>query len=258
MTETGASFHSFKSTASTAKIAHRPPRRPNYFVLKLNGALSDIETIKEATGPGVITKTFTGEDDAGRAAVCCRVDNAGREKVISYLDSIGASAAFQPTFIRDSKASKVLSDFSVHPTLGIEATLPQHRINSLADSTLLPKQNQYPVWCFCYGKLAQPGVLKRLLALEEDAVYRRAKIVQGGVLRTWGAKYNALMDAPETARNTAVDGSAFLVQNEEQEDVLCRYETVQYEVVRCSIEMVHKKEAVRGLVFRFVGEVDED
>ncbi|KAK4227410.1 hypothetical protein QBC38DRAFT_499409 [Podospora fimiseda] len=63
---------------------------------------------------------------------------------------------------------KSLSAFSIHPTLGIESTLPQYRIDSLHNSRgLLPKQGQYPVWYFFYGTLAQPDVLNQLLGLEQ-------------------------------------------------------------------------------------------
>ncbi len=46
-----------------------------------------------------------------------------------------------------------------------------------------------------------------------------------------------------------------MVENANQEEALCRYETDRYEVVRCDIEMELEKEKVRGLTFRFVREV---
>lgn len=44
--------------------------------------------------------------------------------------------------------------------------------------------------------------------------------------------------------------------SEENEEILRYYETDCYEVVRCEICMVDVGEVVKGLVFRFVGEVN--
>ena len=87
-------------------------------------------------------------------------------------------------------------------------------------------------------------------------------VVYGGRTSTWGhGKYKALVDGAE---NEVVIGKAFLVQDREQEDTLCFFETDVYEVVRCSIGMRgksigdgkgnDKKERITGLCFRFCGE----
>ncbi|KAF3063504.1 poly polymerase [Daldinia childiae] len=128
--------------------------------------------------------------------------------------------------------------------------MPQHRLCSNDDPKLVPAQNQYPVWYFFYGTLADPSVLKRLLNINIDPSYCPASVV-GGVLKTWGGKYKALVDAPN---NKAVQGQAFLVKDQEQEECLQLYETDKYDVVRCEIQLRGKK--VKGLTFRFIGDVD--
>ncbi|KAK4465147.1 hypothetical protein QBC42DRAFT_315466 [Cladorrhinum samala] len=268
----GSSSRQASTTRTAVQKSHVAPPRPAYFLLKLDGPLSDVASLKAAIGHGAVTKTFAGQDDSGSPATFCRVDSLGRDKVLAYIDALGVS--FSPVFVRDSKAEKSLSSFSIYPTLGIDSTLPQHRIGSswLNGFRLpLPKQDQYPVWYFFYGTLAQPEVLKRLLRLDHEPAYRKARLF-GGVLKTWGGKYKALVDGADDAVRLStsapagvVKGSAFLVQDEEQEDALCYYETDCYEVVRCDVHMDGDEEnekdngggeVVKGLTFRFVGELD--
>ncbi|KAK1528211.1 hypothetical protein CPAR01_12769 [Colletotrichum paranaense] len=145
----------------------------------------------------------------------------------------------------------------MHPTLGSEATLTHHRPNSESqiesDQRLLPTQDQYPVWYFFYGTLADPTVLNNLLGIEP--VYRAAK-VRGGRLATWGGKYKALVDASAYEKG-CVDGHAFLITNKAQEDALQLFETDNYEVVLCVLELrVEREQEVRDLTFRFIVETD--
>jgi hypothetical protein len=144
-------------------------------------------------------------------------------------------------------ARKGLSDMSAHPTLGICATLPQHRATRI-NEPFLPTQDQYPVWNFFYGSLSDRDVLARVLGLEGTPVLKRASIT-GGVVRMWGEKYKALVDGPAEAR---VDGWAYRVVEREHEEALRCYETERYEVVRCCIAMGFSREVIEGLTFRFV------
>jgi hypothetical protein len=50
-----------------------------------------------------------------------------------------------------------MSSSSMTPTLGINATLPQHRLVSS------PHQEQYPILYFFYGTLADPEQLCKVL-----------------------------------------------------------------------------------------------
>jgi hypothetical protein len=188
-----------------------------------------------------------GTDDSGESATFCKVESSEKDRIILSLSN--SESSFQPTFIKYSKAEKELSRNSLHPTLGIDATMPQHRHS--ANSEILPTQDQYPVWYFFYGTLADPLVLKRLLGLSDEPDYQPAR-VRGGTLTTWGGKYRALVDGPATGPDPSVQGRAFLVKTRDQEEILCCYESDRYEVVRCNIEM-EPTESVKGLTFRFPG-----
>ncbi|KAJ4172029.1 hypothetical protein NW754_007627 [Fusarium falciforme] len=121
--------------------------------------------------------------------------------------------------------------------------MPQHRLQNHNDNAQ-PTQNEYPIWYFFYGTLAQIEVLSDLLGT--DPVYHDAKI-RGGVLGSWG-NYKALVDDPSQA-NT-VHGKAYLVTREEDEEALRLYETEAYEIVRCRIEMEEGR-VIDGLTFRW-------
>lgn len=156
---------------------------------------------------------------------------------------------FKPTFVRVTKpAEKNLSSESRYPTLGVDTTLPQFRPDD--NGPFLPVQDDFPAWYFFYGTLADTSVLTRHLSLTEEPQLYPATVT-GGVLETWGGKYRALVDGPETAR---VQESAYHVMTKGHEDALRAYETDNYEVVRCSIEM--EGMVVQGCTFRFVGEID--
>ncbi|KAE8345481.1 hypothetical protein BDV24DRAFT_159344 [Aspergillus arachidicola] len=146
-------------------------------------------------------------------------------------------------------ADKHLSNYSISPYLcsDINPTLPHHRAQSM-DQIFLPTQNQYPVWYFFYGTLTDSETLAWKLSLPGLPVLRRA-MVKGGRIIMWGGKYKALIDGPSSS---IVDGWAYEVSSEEEEEQLRYYETDQYEVVRCEIHMVDSGDIVKGLTFRFI------
>jgi len=80
-------------------------------------------------------------------------------------------------------------------------------------------------------------------------------MIHSGKIGTWGGKYKALVDNP----GTCVEGCAYEVVSQEQEDALRVYETAKYEVVRVEImcRMNFRARFVRGLTFRFAGEEGE-
>ncbi|KAI0846258.1 hypothetical protein F5Y00DRAFT_272202 [Daldinia vernicosa] len=235
---------SLTSNSRPRKITSKT--KPSVYLLKLEGPLDTVIRVQSAAGLDIAPQEHRGTDDSGEHTVFCKVDVHTKEKLGEFLASQGSR--FQPTFIRYSRAEKDLSTKSAYPTLGIDTTMPQHRLCSNDDPKLVPAQNQYPVWYFFYGTLADPSVLKRLLGI--DPSYCPASVV-GGVLKTWGGKYKALVDAPS---GKTVRGQAFLVKNQEQEECLQLYETDKYDVVRCEFQLHGKK--VKGLTFRFIGDVD--
>ncbi|KAF9634051.1 AIG2-like protein [Lasiodiplodia theobromae] len=213
------------------------------YLMRLGGPLStpsQIQTIARlATPPAIIE----GSADDGTAAAFVRLPHTAVTHLSAWLTTAGIPAHQRPAFIRLSEAEKDLSPDSLCPTLGIDTTLPQHRSNG-STAVLHPFQDEFSVWYFFYGTLAEPERLVSLLGLEERPVLRRAA-VRGGAVRTWGGKYKALVDGAER-----IDGWAYEVVSKEQEDALRAYETEKYEVVRCGIEMEGGEE-VMGCTFRF-------
>lgn len=109
------------------------------------------------------------------------------------------------------------------------------------------------MWYSFYGTLANPEFLAELLGIQPPTLIPAR--IHGGKLRTWGEKYNALIDSP----GQRVEGWRFEVQSREQEDKLRADETGRYEAVRVQIVLKEKgkEEAVKWCVFRFVGEEGE-
>ncbi|KAF2963944.1 hypothetical protein GQX73_g9620 [Xylaria multiplex] len=214
------------------------------YLLRLEGPIDSVEVVKLAAQLNHKPPVYHGTDDDDKPAIFCKVDASARNSILAYLSE--KESRFQPAFIPYSIAAKELSATSAYPTLGVDATMPQYRPSSADDPALVPSQGQYPVWYFFYGTLADSAVLGRLLGIEPS--YKHA-MVHGGILRMWGGKYKALVNSS----GGVVHGSAFLVQDEAQEDILRCYETDKYEVVRCELNIEDKR--VKGLTFRFVSDL---
>ncbi|KAF2680274.1 hypothetical protein K458DRAFT_458528 [Lentithecium fluviatile CBS 122367] len=133
----------------------------------------------------------------------------------------------------------------------IAANLPQAPEIKIDDEcTTTFAVDQYPVPYFFYGTLADAPTLTRLLGLEQEPHFELATICRGK-LKTWGGKYNALVDGME---NDTMNGWLYGVESKEHEDALRHYEGSNYEVPRCEILVGDGKEAVKGLTFRFCGD----
>ncbi|MCJ1420482.1 hypothetical protein MMC32_006839 [Xylographa parallela] len=225
------------SSTAPPKPSHPPAPPPSApdadptFLVHLSGPLSTPSQIQSAANlPTPPTILHGASEDA--SATFCTIDTPTRQALESWLAH--AHPAFRPTFIRYSAAAKDLSPTSVHPTLGIDATLPQHRLGDCAPEPL-PRQDQYPVWYFFYGTLCDAGVLAAQLGVREDTrLVLHDATVRGGVLKIWGGKYKALVDGPEVGGGV-VEGKAYAVRSGEEEEALRVYETGAYEVVRCGI-----------------------
>ncbi|KPM42999.1 hypothetical protein AK830_g3515 [Neonectria ditissima] len=203
--------------------------RPVTYLVKLDGPVSTVDSIMTAGCLSTAPKLLCGTDSSGGSATFCHF--------YSILQGFQG-----PVTNFTSSNTRYRLNFA------------QYRYNT-ATSTPSPSQNQFPVWYFFYGTLADSDVLARVLGDEQQQQlpnydYRSARI-RGGILKTWGGRYQALVDDPDGGY---VKGSAFLVVDENQEDALRVYETDQYEVVRCTVEM--EDGLVDGLTFKFVGEVD--
>lgn len=139
-------------------------------------------------------------------------------------------------------AEKDLSEFSIAPTLGLDATIgtyPQHR----PIIAPIPHQDEYLVPYFFYGTLADPEKLTDTLKLDGKPVLRNAEIWRGR-LKIWG-QYFALVDGSE---KDFVPGFVYGVKSQKYEEVLRWYQTGKYEVIRCMIHTEGRR--VPGLTFR--------
>ena len=219
------------------------------FLFKMEGPLAQANVVREALRSDSTPEFKHGWGEDGEATFC-RVGSVGKAAVEAWLSQQRSN--HRPTFVRESLARKDLNGTSIHPFLGIDATLPQHRLTT-SESTPEPEQNQYPVWYFFYGTLADGSTLAHQLQLPEQEVPLLSPAsVDHGMLKSWAGKYNALVDGQSASR---VQGWAYEVQTAEHEEVLRFYETAKYEVVRCSIRLPDRNHAVTGLTFRFIDQL---
>ncbi|EXJ91927.1 hypothetical protein A1O3_00477 [Capronia epimyces CBS 606.96] len=207
------------------------------FIVQLTDPLDTPESIQTAAGLAKTPTLLPGTGDSGQAGFC-QIDGGAKASLIAWIAK--HHPGFQPMIVKvATKAKKNLCSTTMTPYLGVETpNVPPS-----------PAHDQYPVWYFFYGTLADPSILARQLELAVEPVLTPAH-VEGGHIRTWGGKYRALVDGAGK-----VFGSAFLVESREHEDALCFYETDKYEVVRCSIVTADGR--LDGLTFRFAGTEEE-
>lgn len=224
-------------------------RAESSYLILLEGILSNPKRIQVAANLSEPPQAIQAASET-RDAVFCRIDGNSKQSIENWLSQ--QKCTFKPTFIRLSKAKKDLSANSIYPTLGLESTLPQHRLSSSLnfDTTLpqhrgssshtafSPQQDEYPVWYFFYGTLADTVLLTRILSLlEAEPPILIPASISGGLIK-WYGKHKALVDGVSTGY---VHGSAYEVASKEQEEALLLYETEKYEVTRCSITMANQQ-----------------
>ena len=229
------------------KASPSPSDNDASFIFKLEDPLDEPGKIQKAaklSNPPDVVNGVGEEEDTK----FCRVETAGKHANEEWLSQERLN--YRPTFIRLSQAKKDLSNTSARPTLGVDTTLPQHRPQE-PNIRFLPEQNQYPVWYFFYGTLANPEILSGLLGLsEKECPVLQSATITHAAIKSWGGKYKVLVDGPSSA---LVDGWAYKVTSKVHEEALLFYETSTYEVVRCTILMRDKDElGVKGCTFRFI------
>ena len=241
--------------------AHGTPKRKSSkmdYLFKITAPITPTILASAAIFP-TQPKIHEGQGEDGDA-LFCQIRDIDIPTIKEWLAK--TYPTISPTFIPINIARKALSPYSAYPTLGYDTTLPHRRpqIINTTDTEYLPTQNQYPVWYFCYGTLANPSQLAHLFNSPPDQPHTLLPaMIHSGKIRTWAGKYKALVDNP----GTCVEGCAYEVVSQEQEDALRMYETAKYEVVRVEImcRMDFRARFVRGLTFRFAGEegeLDED
>ncbi|KAF4493676.1 hypothetical protein FAGAP_10198 [Fusarium agapanthi] len=154
------------------------------FLIKLEGPLNSVQAVVQAAGlwcPSS-TEAIAATDLSGQPCSFFKINGVDKLAIEGWLKEY-PQPGFDPTIIKDQYAPKDLSSTSLYPTLGLDTTLPQFRPGLAA--TPRPSQNEYPVWYFFYGTLADPSVLSKLFGSDFQAQYTAAKI-RGGALKTWG------------------------------------------------------------------------
>ena len=223
--------------SSTAAAPVAKNQKKTTYLMQLSGKLSTPQQVQTLLGLSKPPEVEIDDDDPNIRF--CRLSAVQRAVIVSKVTP-------KPLFIALTLLSKKdLDPNSRHPTLGIDSTLPQHRLNS--SDPVYPLQDQYLVWYFFYGNLTKPEILGSRLGITEEDIELHPASVRGGRLGTWLDKYRALLDGePEDV----VEGFGFLVRSLEDEDKLRTYETDAYEVVRCEMEF-RGGEVVPACTFRF-------
>ncbi len=222
------------------------------YILCLEAGVPDLDEIQAIGNLSYQPTLYHGMNDDGEATEFCIIDWHTKASILKWL-SIQKSL-FRPKFIRHSEAQKSLDVSSRYPTLGIDTTLPQFRLNNDPIHPG-PSQDEYPVWYFFYGTLAEPEVLSQVLHLTpSNPPELHVAQIRGGCLTMWGGKYKALVHSPDGKDGPPVQGWAFLVKSQEEEDALRHYETERYTVTRCEIEFLNSSKLAwsrLGLTFMF-------
>ena len=221
------------------------------WLITLTWPLDDVAVVERLLERKVKVRNATSVEREQREDMFVEVDGGERRLLQQWARTEGRGKEL--VCVKINKAKKELSSVSRAPFLGIDASLPQWRLNER--EALWPKQDDYPVFYFFYGTLMEEEVLKKHLALQHVDTLRYASYarVRRGKLNSWAGKYKALVDGEP---QDMVEGTAFLMQDEEQEDAVRVFETEAYEVVRCEIEMQCGVK-VAGLTFRFAGDASQ-
>ncbi|KAF4344197.1 hypothetical protein FBEOM_1791 [Fusarium beomiforme] len=164
--------------------------RASTFLVKLEEPLDTTSAVAQAAGlVSSIAEAITATDSLWQASSFLKINGIHKINIEAYLKASPSLATFVSTFVPCNQARKSLSPDSLHPTLGIESTLPNRRLQHFSYSPY-PAQNEYPVWYFAYGTLADVDVTSKLLGYSPQ--YSRA-VIWRGALKHWG-KYKALVD----------------------------------------------------------------
>jgi hypothetical protein len=236
-----------RSTGNLNSSRSRKSPANSSYLVRLEGPIDAPEMVRKLAGLQQTPPVHATADDSESQGIFVIVDGATRAVIVQKF----ATRTFQPFFQRYAKAEKVLSIISRYPTLGIDTILPQHRLSG--HEVPFPTQDQYPVYFYFYGSLAESDRLMRLLALPNAPVLRKA-IVTHGKIKTRAGGYRAMINALPTE---FVAGWACKVTSREHEQVLQYYETDKYEVVRCDIH-IEDEPPTKGLTFRFICEDELD
>jgi hypothetical protein len=229
-----------------SKTARRPRISPVY-LLRLDGPLYSPWQVASIANLPRLPRVEIGISAEGSANFC-RID----QNAVSLVEAWAfTNHSHRCTKIRSNMAHKDVCP----PILGRDPTMPQYRPDAVVN-TVFEDCQLYPIRYFFYGTLADPKILTRVLNLppDKDAPLLIPGEISDGRLRTWGGKYNALIDEP----GSTVTGWTCMVDDEAQEEALRMYETDAYEVVECAIRLQGAVQGVvQGYTFHWAGYEDE-
>lgn len=134
--------------------------------MKLGGPISTPEELQAIAGLKEPPVKSTGQGESGDAEFCT-ISSSAKDRVLDWLSA--NHPTYTPTIVRLSKSAKELSSYSLAPYIGQGTTLPHQRADTIGFEPL-PRQNEYPVWYFFYGRLLESGLLERRLSLIEEPV----------------------------------------------------------------------------------------
>ena len=158
------------------------------YLLKLEAPLDCATKVREAAGLDHDPSELPAVNDSDEAESFVIVDGRAKDAILQRYNH----GAYQPTFVRLSKARKDLCAYSAYPKLSEDTSLPQFRPHS-ADASIGVLQNEYPLWYFFYGTLAEPDRLGRLLQTRGDLNLVGAYLPCGKI-KAWPGKYKALVN----------------------------------------------------------------
>ncbi|KAF5683821.1 hypothetical protein FDENT_7000 [Fusarium denticulatum] len=246
---TGKQRHELSESAFRTAFVERYRRKleASKFLIKLEGPLVTSEAVAQAAGISSSNGgAISASNSLGKVDSFLEINAINKIAIEAYLRAKPSLTTFVPTFILCNPARKDLSPISLHPTLGIESTLPHRRLQHLHGEPR-PAQNEYLVWYFASGDLAEEDILFELLGCKPRLEPKALAI--GGLLRRRGQSW-AMINDPDGRR--CMSWMALLVETKAQEDMLRVYQTDAYEVVRCPIGLRGEEGLVADLTFRFI------
>lgn len=257
LVELGGNVKLHAPPTATPSLSHRVRRRriPVSYLLRLEPPLTTPRDVADALGLHRVPALETGFGEDGDVSFC-RLDQAGVDKLEVWTAEAIPNKRF--TKVRIGMAHK---DSGALPFLGRDPTLPQNRPSAITSAPMSQHQ-QYSLYYFFYGTLANTKRLSRLLHIPESNLppLLSARVLDGRI-RSWASKYMALVDSP----GSEAEGWIYPVLSAEQEDILRVYEGDSYEVVDSRVRLEDEslvQNEKRNLVsiartFRFVGFEDE-
>ena len=110
------------------ETASQPVNNSSHYLVLLDGPLNTPRCIQEAASLPELPKTIQAASEDNWSAVFCSIDGNVKKSIEKWLSH--QKSSFRPIPVRICKVRKDLASDTAYPTLGLETTLPQHRLSS--------------------------------------------------------------------------------------------------------------------------------